>query len=241
VALAGLAAAAAAAGAAYAGGIVGEFNWDDGTLQNWTEDEAWVSLSNPGLGGIGNSGFLQVDLTADEAGNDYALVKVDADRLFAGTWQPRMHVEFDFLARDVQPRYVEVRWGSSTNENVWQARVFDAQKSSMPTQTWTHLGAPRFERFEDWDFGGGNQEQFVSDLATVDWIGVYIAGVPGQAQDYGIDDFRLMTPEPAQALFVALGAAVSVLSARRRRRRHMNPEPEPLSERTGVGFQVPGE
>jgi len=208
---------------ATAGSIVGTFDWaDQDDLQGWSENQDWVTLSNPGTGGAGGigDGYLNIELAATSESPPtewFALTTVDASRLFAGTWQSDMWVEFDFWANDVAPAYVDVRWAGQSS-STWSNRVFDSTSSSMKTQTWTRLMSAQFENYEDWDYGSGTQEQFVNDLASIDWIGVYVFRNTADAQDYGLDNFSLMVPEPTQSMMLLASAATVVLSLRKKKR-----------------------
>lgn len=203
---------------ARAASIVGSFDWDTADdRQGWTSDEDWVTLSNPGTGGV-DGGYLNIHLH-DAAGlppDWFALAKVDASRLFAGTWQSSMWVEFDFWANDVQPGAVQVRWAGESGKE-WSNTVFDSGTSAMRTQTWSRLTSARFESYEDWGYGSGLQEQFASDLASIDWIGVYIWRNSSEAQDYGLDNFNLMVPEPAEWVLILAAVAATALAVRNRR------------------------
>jgi len=227
------------AGAAAAGTIVGEFDWDDAGAgaDGWTADESWVDLSRAGAGGVGDSGYLRIEFadTSELPPTEwFAMPQVDASSLFAGNWESDMWVEFDFFAEDIEPQYVQVRW-AATNDRVWRATVFDSGAQSMMTNTWTRLSSARFESYEDWDYGGGTQEDFVMDLASIDWIGVYVFRNTSAAQDYGIDNFRLMIPEPSQVVML-LGSALSAVLTLRRRRR---PDPGALPSPPGGSARPP--
>jgi len=212
---------AAAAPLAQGGSIIGSFDWDDGTLQEWSSDESWVTLSNPGSGGVDDTGYLRIALP-DATGflppeRWFALATAPASSLFAGSWTSDMWIEFDFWAEDVEPEYVQVRFAGDDGTE-WRNTVFDSDTSTMRTQTWTQLTSAQFDSYTDWDYGGGSQEDFVNDLASIDWIGVYIWRNTSAAQDYGIDNFRLMVPEPAESVMLLACTATVVLSLRRKRR-----------------------
>jgi MYXO-CTERM domain-containing protein len=204
--------------------MVGEFTWNDGTLEGWTESQSWVSLSNPGAGGVNNTGYLRIHMDAtttaetDPGAEWYALARVSASSLFVGNWAGKWF-ETEFFAEDTQPQYVQVRWQSSTNTAVWRSTVFNSNQSTMPTGTWTHLISPTLTSYQMWDFGGGSQQLFVNDLATIDWIGVYIWRTGQAEQDYGLDDFRLMVPEPHEYAMLAAAALGAFVVLRNRRRR----------------------
>jgi hypothetical protein len=220
VVLAGLVVAARVAQASI---IVAQTTWNDGTTEGWTDAQSWVTLSNPGSGGIADTGYLHVhmDATSTSEGEPgaewYALASAPASSVFAGNWQGRW-VEFDFLAADVQPEYVQIRWQSATNTTVWRSTVFDASTSSMAVGSWTHMVSSGFADYADWDYGSGTQELFVNDLATIDWIGVYVWRNGAGEQDYGIDEFRLMVPEPGEYMMLATAVLSAVWSFRRKRK-----------------------
>jgi hypothetical protein len=77
---------------------------------------------------------------------------------------------------------------------------------------------------------GATEAQYLADLASIDWIGVYIYRNTADLQIYGIDDFKLMIPEPAEYLVLALALATTGLSLHRKR---LQPEPVRPSDRSG--------
>lgn len=204
--------------------IVAQESWNDGSTAGWTSSQGWVNLSNPGSGGINDTGYLRATLDAtttgvgDPGAEWYALSKVDASSFFAGNWEGAW-VEFDFLAENVAPAYVQIRWQSSTNSAVWRSTVFNSQKSGMSTGVWTRLGGPALSSSADWNYGGGTQEQFVNDLASIDWIGVYVFRGTADEQRYGLDDFRLMVPEPGETMMLGAALISAAFSLRRRLRK----------------------
>lgn len=197
--------------------IVAEETWNAPGTANWTDDEAWVTLGNPMTGGSDGSGYLRITLDqASAPGNEpYALPHVDATTLFAGNWKG-VQISFNFWAEEVAPESVQVRWGSSSNSTVWSSTVYDSGSSTMATQQWTRLVAPALNDYMDWDQGSGSQQTFISDLAGIDWIGVYISRNGDQMQNYGMDEFRLTVPEPSEYVMLAAALATSVMSLRRR-------------------------
>jgi hypothetical protein len=140
------------------------------------------------------------------------VVYVDVEDLFAGTWTPDMFVEFDFWAEDVAPGALQLQWSSTTNSDVWASTL----QQPSATQSWDRLSAS-FANWSDWMFPGATEDQYLSDLSSIDWIGVYIYREGAGAQDYRIDNFSLMIPEPAQLMMLASALATSLLAMRRRR------------------------
>jgi hypothetical protein len=209
-------------GTAQADSILGQFNWNSGppyTTEGWTTSDGWVNLSNPGIGGIGGSGYLKISMPApapEMPGEGWwAFTYVSADSLFAGDWKDKF-LQTQFFAPDIQPDYVQIRWSSNNDGAWWRATVFDSNVSTMPAG-WNMLTSPTLTNWEDWDFGGGG-ENFLSDLQNIDWIGVYIRRNTGIPQDYGIDDFRLMIPEPSQTIMLAAALLAAVLALRRKQK-----------------------
>lgn len=197
--------------------IVAQHNWNSGGLDGWTNVETWVHLSNPGSGGIRDSGYLRFrfDATSPEPSEEWmSLVYVKADALFAGNWTTRHWVEFDFWAEDVVPGAVQLRWGAATNENYWSYSL-----AVTATQTWTHLKAT-FDDWEAWMYPGATEDQFLADLASIDWIGVWVFRNTALEQSYGIDDFTLAVPEPNQWWLLGAALVSSGLSFIPRRKRN---------------------
>ena len=72
-----------------------------------------------------------------------------------------------------------------------------------------------------WYYGefGGSEATFLSDLANIDWIGIYIFDDDTDANNYGLDNFQLMVPEPAEYALAFSALAVTWLSIRRKRKK----------------------
>lgn len=202
-------------------------DWDNlpSSTEGWTSMQTWVSLQNPGSGGIDDTGYLRIhlDATATEAGEPgaewYALARTPGSTYFAGNYTGRQ-LGFDFFAEDTEPTYVQIRWQSTTNTAVWRSTIYAGSSGNMPLGSWTTMIAPTFASYTDWNYGGGSQEQFISDLAAVDWIGVYVWRDGAEEQDYGMDDLRLMVPEPEEYLMLA-SALIGLAYALRKR---LNPQ-----------------
>lgn len=192
--------------------ILGQTDWDTAGLQGWTSSDGWVSIANPGSGGITNSGFLQVTLAATDPFNQgldewWALVSTPATNIFAGSWDTNMYIAFDLYADTILPEYVQVQWGSTNSSHVWRNTVYDINDGGLSVGDWTEVKA-MFQDYSSWDYGGGTQQEFLDDLAAIDWIGVYIWRGSADEQVYGVDRFRLMIPEPGQ-VFVLAAAMLS--------------------------------
>jgi hypothetical protein len=202
---------------AAAGLILGQYDWDTANT-NWQTDHGFAELQRIPTNGHPN-GWLEFVLPATtnsdyDAPNQWDIAKVDASSLFAGGWRTNMWIEFDFWSTNTTPPAVQVRWQSSLTNYVWAYNV-----SPLAGGGWNTLRAP-LANWDDWNtLGGGSLEQYLDDLATIDWVGVYIHRTGLGAETYGLDDFRLMVPEPGQLLMLGTTLAVSWLSLRRQRKR----------------------
>ena len=200
--------------------ILGETDWNAGGLAGWTTPDSWVTLSNPGSGGIADTGFLQSDLALTAPGNEgvaewWALMSTPATNLFAGTWNTNMWLTFDFWASNVAPGYVQVRWSGSSNR-IWQ---FTVATNDFTTQTWASVASATLADATLWSYGpSATQQQFLDDLASIDWIGVYVWRDTNVDQVYGLDDFQLMVPEPGQYYMLGLALLTTVYSFWKKRR-----------------------
>ena len=196
--------------------VLGIHDWDtDG--HNWQSQEGFTTLTDPVVGGGNPDGWLQIQFDATAAPEQdqaewFDVVYVDAQALFPGQWDTSMNVGFDFLAQDAIPGTLQVQWSSSTNSDVWAASL------NPPTATneWTSQRV-YFDDWTAWQFPGATEDQFLSDLASIDWIGVYIYRTGADQQSYGLDNFSLMVPEPTQLAMIGAAVIASVFSMRRRR------------------------
>jgi len=63
----------------------------------------------------------------------------------------------------------------------------------------------------------GTEEEFLSDLSDIEWVGLYIDRNTALEQFYGVDNFSLMIPEPGELIMLAF-ALIGVWISHRRRR-----------------------
>jgi len=214
--------------------LVGHHDWDPGP-HGWTNEHAaqdWTTLERPATGG-NTGGWLRItfpETSEPEIFEDewYETIYTPAENLFAGSWSTQMWVEFDFWASNAVPEALQVQWQSSTNDYVWGYVL-----TPTTTQTWTTFTAP-LHNWDDWNSyeAGGSEDQFLSDLSTIDWIGVYIWRSDSSPEVYGLDDFRLMIPEPAESLMLAAALVASAMSFRKRRTKPDSGEQSPRSNET---------
>ena len=199
--------------------ILGSNTWDS-SAEDWHSTFHPTDLTPQSSGGHPN-GWLQISfpaITADPppAGTDpawYDMLYTPATNLFTGTWATNMWVQFDFWSSNEVANTLQVRWQSATNDYVWSYNL-----TPSSTQTWATFATP-FADWTQWILGpGATQDKYLSDLATIDWIGVYIYRTGTNAQTYGLDNWDLMVPEPAEFLLLGAALVVSLWSLRRQRR-----------------------
>lgn len=194
-----------------ASSIVGIIDWDPPPATDWTPDDAAVTLSTTsGSGGDGQ--WLRIDFEdgdpADVRGSG------SASDLFAGTWHSDYWVEFDFWADNTLPTSLQVRWANSDSNNIWGQTV----TPSGGPGTWQTLRTTSLGDDVNWDIGLGDRNDYLVDLSSIDWIGVYIdRGTTSGADSYGVDDYSLMVPEPAEIMMLAAAFGVGLLVWRRMR------------------------
>lgn len=208
--------------------IVGTpFDWDtnptdeDDGLGSWTTlaESSDASLSEIPSGAAGNpSDWMKIDFE-NQADSGSATAKADATELFVGTWQPEYWIEFDFWAEDQTPTTLEVRWHAATSERIWGNTV---SPSSAAVGGWETLKSDTFSgdlgNWDEYSGSGGSTEDFLDDLNQLDWIGVYVnyGGSGDGSGAYGIDDYKLMVPEPEEYLMLAAALVTACLVLRRR-------------------------
>ncbi|MCE9613418.1 MAG: hypothetical protein K8T26_04025 [Lentisphaerae bacterium] len=143
------------------------------------------------------------------------IVYVNKEDFFAGNFTPNMSVGLDFYASNALPQNVQLQFGS-TNGNVWG---YDITPRVTQTQTW-NSATVSLAYGNAWGPLPGyddTEEQFLADLAAVDWIGVYIFREDAGEEVYGLDNFRLLVPEPGQLAMLSAVLLAARLPWRRRR------------------------
>jgi hypothetical protein len=217
--VAGLIAAAASVcltlGVLRADPVLGIHTWETSD-HGWTDDSSFVTLERQTSGGD-PGGWLKAtfaETTAPEGGDGwYATLSTKASDLFAGGWNRQQTVAFDFWETGLEPT-VQVRWKSATDSYIWAQTV-----DIGAVDGWRSLSASLLD-WTDWDTLspiGASEERYLGNLATIDWVGVYVWRSGGAEQYYGLDDFRLVVPEPAETLLLGAAMAASVFSVRRKR------------------------
>ena len=199
--------------------VLGISEWDAPNVDTWTNEYGWTTLGTPNVGGNPN-GWLRVtftNTTVDTPDDSwYDIVHMQASDLFAGTWTNTMWIEFDFWQSNIVAGGIQVQWKSGTNSSIWGYAL--TPPAITGGTSWTTLTAPLYN-WSDWAYPFATEEQYLADLTSIDWIGVYIFRDTTDLQIYGIDNFKLMIPEPAECALLAIAAITSSMSLRRKRRK----------------------
>ncbi len=199
--------------------VLGQFDWDGGTVQGWDRDhETWQDLSVV-PGGVSGD-YLQIqfpslDTPAEQAAGEnwYDLVSAPSAYLFAGDWNQGMAIEFDFFAQDTAPAGLAVRWGVEDGRT-WS---YGLDTGGIEAGEWTSFDAS-LGNWEDWILEPFVSEgDYLADLENVDWIGVYIFREGPGEQIYGLDNFSLTIPEPHEYAMLAVALFMVGIALRRRK------------------------
>jgi hypothetical protein len=195
------------------------FDWDthpSAGVGDWTVLGSAAGIGE-GSGSGGSGDWLQIDfpdVSGDPGAVWYDTIYVPADNLFAGSWDSSMFLEFDFFAEDAPPAGLEVRFGVDGG-NTWG---FDVDMSGMETDNWQTFQASLSD-WEDWRINPFlTEDDYLADLEGLDWIGIYLyRDGPGE-HTFGLDDFNLMVPEPAEIAFLG-GALAAIMASVRKRKK----------------------
>ena len=204
----------------YANVILSEELWNDGNVgtPTWGADEAFVTIDHSDGSG---DGYLDIEYDLGRgAGEAESVVYTDASSFFSGAWDDASEdgawIEFDFWADENTPFDFELRF-EGTSGDVWR---YDLSTASLGSG-WADFMVDMAYNDSLWyygEFGGGTEATFLSDLANIDWIGIYIYDDDTDANNYGLDNFQLMIPEPAEYALALSALAVTWLSMRRKRK-----------------------
>ena len=225
----------ASAGPATAGIVLGRQDWDTNPANgvgNWTTLGSAASVSENTANPADH--WLQIDFPS-LAGNApgsawYETIYTPANDLFAGAWESRDFFRFDFFAADAVPAGLQVRWGTTGGDTWGQSLSVSGQQ----TNQWQTYEA-WLNNWETWRINPFlSEDDYLTDLESIDWVGVYVYRSGTAAEEYGLDDFNLMVPEPAEAAFLA-SALIAVAATLRRRRPGAG-----LLAALGLGRYVPG-
>ncbi|MEI6970848.1 MAG: PEP-CTERM sorting domain-containing protein [bacterium] len=188
--------------------------WTSSGAQGWTNTAPDVSLSNPG----GAPGYLLITFPAVGNPPDPGETLHDtiytftspATNIFGGNLSNVLGARF-VLSNSVVPSAISVVFGVATNDNEWTF-ILDPAAAGQ----WTPYNV--VFQFSLWTMPGGTESEFLADLLAVEYIGIHIDRGGSDQEYYGLDDFTLYVPEPADYLLLAAGLFGFALVFRRRLR-----------------------
>ena len=198
------------------GGVVLASNTWDSTIEDWSADEGHVDVHHD----TGSGGFLETTFDSGRGpGEIETIVYQRASTLFAGNWTDTMWIEFDFFAQDETPDFLELRFEGTASGDYWGYLL----TPSSPVGDWTTYSVALDHADTQWFHGEGtsrgSESDFLDDLGAIDWVGVYINDGTVDGNRYGLDNFQLMVPEPAEYALAFSALAVTWLSVRKRRQK----------------------
>lgn len=205
--------------------VLEDEQWDDGANYPlgdpaWGSDEGYVTEDHSTGDG---AGYLDIgyDAGRNAGGEAVAVVYTAASDFFAGNWRELSEedgawMEFDFWADENVPLDLELRF-EGTSGDVWR---YDFSTDDLGSG-WSGFYASLTYDESLWYYGTANDEgeaTFLDDLFNIDWIGVYIYDQGTADNNYGLDDWQLMVPEPAEYALAVSALMVVWLSVRRKRK-----------------------
>ena len=184
----------------------------------WENADSYITITNlyaPGETGGNTGGWLKIsyDEIPGDIGPYYTdYIYTSADELFTGDWSELtngLSVSFDFWASNTVPGMLQIAWHTTNaSDNIWSYTLSDPS-----TNSWTNYVASLLYDENLWTGTGlGNESQYLADLADIDWIGIGIRRYGTGEETYGIDNFMLMVPEPAEILLL-IAALITVMGS----------------------------
>jgi hypothetical protein len=205
---------------AQANAIVGSpIDWDgSGPTVAWAAQgdpvAATVSENDAGADDFLQISFADISATPGPGAHWHETVSGARSDLFTGTWITDYWIEFDFWAQDVLPDTLQIRWADSDSERIWANTLTPSGVGS-----WSTLRTDSFSNLEAWRMSPfATAGELLADLNSIDWIGVYMFRDGTDAELYGVDDFKLMVPEPEEYLMLAAALVTALLVMRRQKR-----------------------
>ena len=188
------------------------------SLEGWQIDTSYGggggTLDNP-------SGYLRITFPDFPAFPNAAMVYADSGASggnFVGDYSPAAGtlVQFWFRSVDTTPDSLALYFANNDTGRAWSWNL----TAATPVQGWVVYQVPLFN-YSGWNLAwgtGSSSMDFMNDLASVDWLGLYIAesvAYTGE-EHYYLDNFTLAIPEP-ESVALLLAAALSLGVTFRRR------------------------
>lgn len=204
--------------------IIGSNDWDNIPIPNtWNSQYGNATVNVEGSGG--NPGkwlsitFPQIsDIPGDHW---WDIISTPASSLYPGSWGTNFYINFNFIAKDIEPTYMLLHFADDSTDRIWSYLVYDAETSDINLNSWTNFTAS-FANWEDWRVWSPDYtpETYLADLASIDWIGIYIYRRGTSQQVYGLDNFELwqgyVIPEPSGFLLAGMAVILCIRAVRKR-------------------------
>jgi hypothetical protein len=188
-------------------------DWSNPPYDPWYSLFGNTTLSTPTSGG-NPGGWLQVTFPTTSSGPGdqwYDTVYTPATNIFAGTWTTNTAIQFDFWQSNSVAGGLALEF-ESTNGDIWSYSLTPPGLTSWTTYTVS------FGDLSDWTLPFATEDQYLTDLSSIDWIGVYIYRDTSSQEIYGIDNVMLTVPEPAECVLLAAAVVTIGMSLLHRRR-----------------------
>jgi hypothetical protein len=195
--------------------LIASNDWDYRPIpSNWTDTFDAVSLQVPATGGT-TGHFLQVtfsDVQDFTTSNEFDIVYAPASNFFTGTYSTSWWFSFNFWASNTTPDALRLYFQSSNNASAWSYSF--APVTSTGWVTYSAMLSPDLWINDDPIQG---PEEFLADLQSISWRGIYIDRNTRDQEIYGIDNFMLWAPEPAEWALIIAGVLLCCWAEKRRR------------------------
>lgn len=186
--------------------------WDSG-LQGWGSDLGVATIANSVIG----NPYLLITFNAYAGAPDPSLTQ---DTIYTKTTPATTSFTGDYIAANVAsasfsflnsvtPAGASLVFGSAARE--WSLAFTPVSSGSWNTYN------IYFNYSLGWSSAGTTAADFLADLHAVSWIGIHIDRSGTGSETYGLDNFELMIPEPADFYLLAAGVLGMVLALRRKR------------------------
>ncbi|MBN1670809.1 MAG: hypothetical protein JXR37_07245 [Kiritimatiellae bacterium] len=166
------------------------------SVEGWKDTDGVASVANP-------AGYLQITFPAQGGPPDPQedVIYTDGADLTGDfqTAETNLAVQFDFYAEDALPGAGSLAlWmHSSGSDRTWRYSF-----NNTAIGVWETHAVPFDPNDANWQ-GEGTAEDFWTDLATIDWIGIRISTWDTQQLDFGLDNWEYFVPEPGSVYVVA--------------------------------------
>ncbi|MEI6808988.1 MAG: hypothetical protein WCN95_09710 [bacterium] len=188
------------------------------TPETWTAAglQGWGSAGDASVtrDGVVNNPYLLISFAGGGAPPapyqaTISTVGSPATTLFTGNYIAANVASANFsFSNSVNPSTVSLVFGA--NAHAW-SRTF----TPVSINHWNTYNI-YFNYSLEWTSPGNDAATFLADLQAVSWIGINIVSGGTGPEEYGLDNFQLMIPEPADFCLLAAGVLGMALALRRK-------------------------